>query len=161
MTSELPPPEDVVSLYRRAFAEHGPRALWNMRPSDDPTTADALANAGALSRTGRSLNLGRGIRDGQSRRTVLLLHRRFNRLQLFSRLAPFALRGELAIAAQVIAHLLQARVPGGRWSARRRLRARRRGLRDQLLRAPGELRQCLLVGVGVDQPVAHGQHYFL
>ena len=48
MTSELPPSDDVVSLYRRAFAEYGPRALWNMRPSDDPTAADALAITKAL-----------------------------------------------------------------------------------------------------------------
>jgi hypothetical protein len=48
MSSELPPSGDVVSLYRRAFAEYGPRALWNMRPSDDPTTADALAITKAL-----------------------------------------------------------------------------------------------------------------
>jgi hypothetical protein len=48
MTSELPPSGDVVSLYRRAFAEYGPRAFWNMRPIDEPTTADALAITKAL-----------------------------------------------------------------------------------------------------------------
>ena len=48
MTSELPLSGDVASLYRRAFAEYGPRALWNMRPSDDPTAADALAITKAL-----------------------------------------------------------------------------------------------------------------
>ena len=48
MTSEMPPSEDVGSLYRRAFAEYGPRALWNMRPVDDPTVADALAITKAL-----------------------------------------------------------------------------------------------------------------
>jgi len=48
MTTELPPSGDVVSLYRRAFAEYGPRALWNMRPVDDPTPADALAITKAL-----------------------------------------------------------------------------------------------------------------
>jgi len=48
MTSELPPPGAIVSLYRRAFAEYGPRALWNMRPSDNPTPADALAITKAL-----------------------------------------------------------------------------------------------------------------
>ena len=48
MTSEQPPAGDVVSLYRRAFAEFGPRALWNMRASDDPTVADALAITRAL-----------------------------------------------------------------------------------------------------------------
>jgi hypothetical protein len=48
MTSELPPSEEIVSLYRRAFAEYGPRAFWNMRPSDNPTAADALAITKAL-----------------------------------------------------------------------------------------------------------------
>jgi len=48
MTAELPPSEDVVSLYRRAFAEYASRALWNMRPIDDPTPADALAITKAL-----------------------------------------------------------------------------------------------------------------
>ena len=48
MTTELPPSEDIASLYRRAFAEYGGRALWNMRPIDDPTPADALAITKAL-----------------------------------------------------------------------------------------------------------------
>jgi hypothetical protein len=47
MTTE-PPPSTVASLYRRAFAEYGARALWNMRPIDDPTSADALAITKAL-----------------------------------------------------------------------------------------------------------------
>src|ERR1035438_10381894 len=85
----------------------------------------------------------------------------FDGLQFSSRVAPFALRGEFAIAAEMLAHLLQARVPGGGRRARRRLRARRGGLSDQLLSAPRELRQCLLVGVGVDQPVADGEHHLL
>lgn len=40
--------ETVTALYRRAFAEHGTQALWNMRPCEDPTTADALAITKAL-----------------------------------------------------------------------------------------------------------------
>jgi hypothetical protein len=40
--------EDLGSLYRRAFKDYGSRALWNMRPIDDPTPADALAIARAL-----------------------------------------------------------------------------------------------------------------
>jgi hypothetical protein len=46
--TEPEPSGDFVSLYRRAFAEYGPRALWNMRPIDDPTPADALAITKAL-----------------------------------------------------------------------------------------------------------------
>jgi hypothetical protein len=40
-------PEFVV-LYHRAFADFGVRALWNMRPVDDPTPADALVITRAL-----------------------------------------------------------------------------------------------------------------
>jgi hypothetical protein len=48
MTTDLPAPEDIVTLYRRAFVEYGARALWNMRPIEDPTPADALAITKAL-----------------------------------------------------------------------------------------------------------------
>lgn len=41
-------PTDFVSLYRRAFAEYGARALWNKRVLDAPTPADALVVARAL-----------------------------------------------------------------------------------------------------------------
>ena len=34
---------EVARLYRRAFAEYGTQALWNMRPLEEPTPADALA----------------------------------------------------------------------------------------------------------------------
>ena len=46
-------PEDLASLYRRAFAEYGVRALWNMRPVEDPSPADALAITKALRTHGR------------------------------------------------------------------------------------------------------------
>lgn len=39
---------DFVSLYRRAFAEYGTRALWNKRRCDEPTAQDALVVARAL-----------------------------------------------------------------------------------------------------------------
>lgn len=48
MTVEPPQPDEIASLYRRAFAEYGARALWSMRPVDDPTPADALAITKAL-----------------------------------------------------------------------------------------------------------------
>jgi hypothetical protein len=41
-------PENLVSLYRRAFREFGTIALWNMRPVEKPTAADALAITKAL-----------------------------------------------------------------------------------------------------------------
>jgi hypothetical protein len=41
-------PEDFASLYRRAFAEHGTRALWNKRALEVPTPEDALVIARAL-----------------------------------------------------------------------------------------------------------------
>jgi hypothetical protein len=48
MTNETPQPPELVSLYRHAFAEYGARALWNMRPIDEPTPEDALAITKAL-----------------------------------------------------------------------------------------------------------------
>ena len=54
MSTEPEQPEDLASLYRRAFAEYGTRALWNMRPVErDPTPADALAICKALRTHGR------------------------------------------------------------------------------------------------------------
>jgi hypothetical protein len=41
-------PEELASLYRRAFAEYGARALWNKRELETPTPADALVVARAL-----------------------------------------------------------------------------------------------------------------
>jgi hypothetical protein len=35
--------EHVIGLYRRAFAELGARALWNIREFDDPTVDQVLA----------------------------------------------------------------------------------------------------------------------
>jgi hypothetical protein len=48
MKTEPTQPEDFASLYRRAFAEYGSRALWNMRPVAEPTPADAMAITKAL-----------------------------------------------------------------------------------------------------------------
>lgn len=48
MESEQTALTDVASLYRRAFAEFGNKALWNMRPVENPTPADALAITRAL-----------------------------------------------------------------------------------------------------------------
>ena len=39
---------DYVGLYKRAFAEYGVHALWNLRAFDDPTPGDALVVARAL-----------------------------------------------------------------------------------------------------------------
>jgi hypothetical protein len=43
MSAEPAPPEDFVSLYRRAFKEYRSRALWNVRELEDPSPEDALA----------------------------------------------------------------------------------------------------------------------
>ena len=48
MTDDKTEPTDFPTLYRRAFAKYGTRALWNMRPIEDPTPADALAITKAL-----------------------------------------------------------------------------------------------------------------
>jgi hypothetical protein len=43
-----PAPEEVVRLYRRAFAEFGTRALWNWRHMEHPTITQALAIADSI-----------------------------------------------------------------------------------------------------------------
>ncbi len=50
MNDNAPQPEDesIASLYRRAFAEFGPRALWSSKPAPEPTAADAMAITRAL-----------------------------------------------------------------------------------------------------------------
>ena len=48
MNTEPEQREDFASLYRRAFAEYGTRALWNKRQLETPTPADALVVARAL-----------------------------------------------------------------------------------------------------------------
>jgi len=48
MTDPATIPEDLGGLYQRAFKDYGSRALWNMRPTEEPTPADALAIAKAL-----------------------------------------------------------------------------------------------------------------
>ena len=48
MSTETQQPEDLASLYRRAFAEYGTRALWNKRELQEPIPADALVVARSL-----------------------------------------------------------------------------------------------------------------
>ncbi len=48
MPGELQQSDELVSLYRLAFAEYSAEALWNMRAIDNPTPADALAITKAL-----------------------------------------------------------------------------------------------------------------
>jgi hypothetical protein len=43
MSTGSTPPEDFVSLYRRAFEEYGASALWSSRPVPNPSCEDALA----------------------------------------------------------------------------------------------------------------------
>jgi len=40
--------DELLSLYKRAFAEYGTRALWNKRVLESPTPEDALVIARAL-----------------------------------------------------------------------------------------------------------------
>ena len=48
MNYQTAEPPNLLSLYRRAFAEYGTRALWNKRLLDAPTPEDALVVARAL-----------------------------------------------------------------------------------------------------------------
>jgi hypothetical protein len=43
-----PAPEEVVRLYRQAFADFGTRALWNWRRMEQPTITQVLAIADSL-----------------------------------------------------------------------------------------------------------------
>ena len=53
MSAETDQMESLASLYRRAFAEFGRRALWNLRPVADPSAGEALAITQALRTHGR------------------------------------------------------------------------------------------------------------
>jgi hypothetical protein len=44
---------EIATLYRQAFRDFGSVALWNMRPVNEPTRADALAITAALRTHGR------------------------------------------------------------------------------------------------------------
>jgi len=48
MTGDSAKPPGFATLYRRAFAEYGALALWNMRSFDAPAPEDALVVARAL-----------------------------------------------------------------------------------------------------------------
>src|ERR1017187_2658607 len=48
MNTDPSPPDDFASLYRRAFQQHGARALWSTRLLEVPTPEDALVVARAL-----------------------------------------------------------------------------------------------------------------
>ena len=53
MNDQTTAPEDFASLYRHAFSQFGTQALWNMRPVQEPTAADAMAITKALRTHGR------------------------------------------------------------------------------------------------------------
>jgi len=48
MSTAASGPEDLATLYRRAFTEYSARALWNKRCLDNPTPEDALVVARTL-----------------------------------------------------------------------------------------------------------------
>jgi hypothetical protein len=48
MSKPTHPAPEFMTLYHRAFADYGVRALWNIRSVDDPTPADALVITRAL-----------------------------------------------------------------------------------------------------------------
>jgi hypothetical protein len=48
MNDKTSKPEDFTKLYRRAFSDYGTQALWNLRPVENPSAADALAITRAL-----------------------------------------------------------------------------------------------------------------
>ena len=48
----VPAPEAVAALYREAFRDFGVAALWDRRPSEHPTIAQAVVVAERLRREG-------------------------------------------------------------------------------------------------------------
>jgi hypothetical protein len=48
MSAKPETPEDIATLYRRAFEDFGASALWSSRPVRNPTPDDALAITGSL-----------------------------------------------------------------------------------------------------------------
>jgi hypothetical protein len=48
MSTQLNQSTKILSLYRRAFADYGTQALWNLRAFESPTPEDALVVARAL-----------------------------------------------------------------------------------------------------------------
>ena len=48
MSDETGLQAEYVTLYRRAFAEYGAQALWNLRTLNQPAPEDALVVARAL-----------------------------------------------------------------------------------------------------------------
>ncbi len=65
-TEPAPQQDNFQSLYRSAFKEFGARALWSMRPVDDPTPADALAIAQALRTHGGMDRAASGRKDREA-----------------------------------------------------------------------------------------------
>jgi hypothetical protein len=55
MTGPATEPEDLRSLYQRAFRDYGSRALWNMRLSNTPADALAITNLGSTRRQSERL----------------------------------------------------------------------------------------------------------
>jgi len=43
MSDKTSKPEDLANLYHRAFSDYGTPALWNLRPVENPSAAEALA----------------------------------------------------------------------------------------------------------------------
>jgi len=48
MNEQPSPLPEFVMLYRRAFADYGAQALWNVRRIEEPTPDDALVLSAAL-----------------------------------------------------------------------------------------------------------------
>nr|WP_294505005.1 hypothetical protein [uncultured Rhodopila sp.] len=66
-----PAPDPVAALYREAFSKFGAAALWNRRPSDHPTIAQALAVAESLRREGNMQSRPLAVGIEQACRTAL------------------------------------------------------------------------------------------
>ncbi|MBF0568862.1 MAG: hypothetical protein HQK95_08355 [Nitrospirae bacterium] len=64
-------PEEVALLYRQAFKDFGARSLWNRKPSEHPTIAQALVIADNLRREGSMKTLPLAVQIEEACRAAI------------------------------------------------------------------------------------------
>lgn len=66
-----PAPDEVVRLYRQAFADYGVQALWNWRDIERPTITQVLSIADSLRIEGNLQARGLAVQIEQACRAAL------------------------------------------------------------------------------------------
>jgi len=89
MSTDPDTPDDLATLYRRAFEDFGASALWSSRPVPDPTPADALAIT-------RTLRVEGDLRARRLAEQIEQACRRAPWIALISHRRPIVLAGRAA-----------------------------------------------------------------